>query len=340
LERSIQCVCGRQLIWTAEDPSATAVCPSCGQTVSAAVDDDFRAIAAMAEAAELDFRDQDTGIGPMRARKPLYSTLAVGVAGLLGGILAGSFMLGINYYSLKQKTAAIIAMLAGIITTVAFLILLPDYLDLPIGVGAILPLAIVIGAQLLAGGLVSLFAAWLLQRRAFAFHRGKGSPFAPLSAVVWRSLLCAGLVIGAQILWNYPFAWGGRPPTRTLYYGDGQRLVYSVGIPRETIDGVAKVLFRQGVFGNNQLHNVDVFVLSRGDHVEVRFFVDENVWANDGRPQAMPVHAFDVPQRRPNLALAQYFQDTRQALANGPFRAGEVRVVICNTFGKQLAEFR
>jgi hypothetical protein len=182
-------------------------------------------------------------------------------------------------------------------------------------------------------------AAWLLQRRAFVFHRSKGSPFAPFSAVVGRSLLCAGLVFGMQILWNYPFAWGGVPPTRTIYYGAEQRVVYSVGIPRETVDRVADVLTRQGIFQNIPIHPVDVFVLSRDDHVEVRFFVDENAWGIDGRQPNLPF-PFDAPMARPNAGLAPFFRDTRQALANGPFRDIAVRVVICNSFGKQLAVLR
>src|SRR5208282_5528168 len=103
------------------------------------------------------------------------------------------------------------------------------------------------------------------------------------------------------------------PPTRTIYYGQGQRLVYSVGIPKETVDGVARVLTRQGVFQNIQMHSVDVFVLSRADHTEVRFFVDENAWRNGGGPPAMPLFPFERPQQQQqNVALALFFEDTRK----------------------------
>jgi hypothetical protein len=317
MQRTIRCPCGRVLIWNETNPGSTACCPACGQVISSTVSREFPAVA-LPEPSPFDFRDQD--VAPKR-RQPggnLYSPFAAGLAGALGGLMAGLVVIGLNFYARRHKAAAVLVMFTGLFATAVAFTVLPDYIEVPNGFGAVLPLAGAIAVQMVAGGILSFAAAWALA----AFQRRPGTKHAPLAGALRLAAACAVVVFGLQIVWNYPIAWFGVPPTRTVYYGRGQRLVYSVGIPKETVHGVGNLLVKEGVFHDIDAHSVDVFLLNRDGHVDLKFFLNQ------------------PPGIQPPPDVVPFFENLRRTLAAGPLRDTDVWVVLCNSFGKQLVVLR
>lgn len=327
MPNTIKCDCGRILIWENDDPQTSALCPNCGQTFSRAVD--VTQVDAAEEAAptdEFNFGGAQRRRKPTRARGALYAPWVVGLAGLIGGTLASLALLGLNLYSLRYKAAGVITMLIGIVINVVLFTLLTDYLELPTGLAAVPPLVIAVGLQLLAGGLLGFGGAVVLDR--FATTSGRAS----IGVGLGIGLGAALLVFGAQVLWNYPFAWGGVPPTRTVQFGQGQRLVYSVSIPKESAIRTGALLIREGIFDPEHGRNVDVFVLEREDHIEVRFFMaSAPVW-----PHLRPGN----PAQGPDALLEQVLRTFRDKLADQIFKEQAVVITVHAASGGKLATYR
>lgn len=329
MPNTIKCECGRILIWENDDSQANALCPNCGQTFSRAVE--VSPVDATEEAAptdDFDFRGAQWRRQPTRARGALFAPWVVGLAGLMGGTLASLVLLGLNLYSLRYKAAGVITMLVGIVINAVLFILITDYLDLPTGLAAVPPLVIAVGLQLLAGGLLGFGGSLVLDR--FATTSGRAS----IGVGLGIGLGAALLVFGAQVLWNYPFAWGGVPPTRTVYFGHGQRLVYSVSIPKESAIRTGALLIGEGIFNPEHGRNVDVFVLEREDNIEVRFFLASApapIW-----PHLIPGN----PAQGPDALLEQVLRTFRDKLADQIFKDKAVVITVHAATGGKLATYR
>lgn len=194
----------------------------------------------------------------------LYTPGAVGWATAFGGPLGGCVILALNYHRMGLKSKCTQAVLWGVLSTIALLILafaVPDSLD-PAFRGAAIGITI---------GLYHLSKR--LQGGHVHQHRSRGGRIGSKWWGVGIGLICALLLVGTVVLWTIiTYEPAGIAALANRYADDSGKheILYSKDFSREQMISTSQLLTQIGVFSESRQASVGI---SREKHNTIVWLV-------------------------------------------------------------------
>jgi hypothetical protein len=190
----------------------------------------------------------------------LYSPLAVGVATFIGSVLAGSWLLALNYRRLGKPREAIVTILLGLATLFGMLVI-------GSAVSTDLSLGVSIGITLAMGKLTRSF-----QGQQLDAHAAAGGKLASVWNALGLSLISVVLIMGG--CFAYGFATTPTLGTK-LAAGSKDAVFYSGTATEADAQALADALKKDGVFRDLGSQAV----LAKGtDGTILSFFVRDGAW--------------------------------------------------------------